>query len=98
VPNGKPGDDWFTDIVAHSLPTFSPEADRLISEIAAMSPEPRPSVLVALVDGLLATIGYDELASRGTTVGMEYRNLRPSERAALERDLRELRHSPASPG
>jgi hypothetical protein len=91
MANGKPGDDWFTDVVAHGLPTFSVEADQLISEIAAMCAEPRPNELVSFVDGFLAKVGYDELASRGTTIGMEYRKLRPDELRHLERVLRELR-------
>jgi hypothetical protein len=93
MPNGKAGDDWFTDIVAHDLPTFSPEADRLIVEIAANSPGSRHQALDSLVDEFLGSIGYEELASRGTHVGMEYRNLRPDERAALERKLQTLRDS-----
>jgi hypothetical protein len=91
MPNGKAGDDWFTDIVAHGLPTFSAEADGLVSQIAGMSVEPRPSELITLVDGLLATVGYDELASRGTIVGMQYRNLRPDELRELEQELADLR-------
>jgi hypothetical protein len=91
MPNGKPGDDWFTDVVAHSLPTFSDEADGLISQIAELSTESRPKELVSLVDGSLAEVGYDELASRGSKVGMEYRNLRPNELRDLEQQLRELR-------
>ena len=33
MPNGKPGDHPFTDIVAHGLPVYSPEVDGLIREI-----------------------------------------------------------------
>jgi hypothetical protein len=93
MPNGKPGDDWFTDIVGHGLPTFSAEADELIAEIAGADAEPRPSQLVALVDGFLEKVGHDELSSRGTATGMEYRNLRPEELHDLEQGLRDLRRS-----
>ena len=91
MANGKAGDDWFTDIVGHGLPTFSPEADRLVLEVAASSAEPRPDRLISLVDGLLANIGYDALASRTSAIGMEYRNLSPGEQRALEESLRRLR-------
>jgi hypothetical protein len=91
VPNGKPGDDWYMDIVLHDLPTFSAQADRLIAELAQASEEPRPALLISVVNALLDSIGYEELASRAATVGMEYRNLRPSELRELERRVKALR-------
>jgi hypothetical protein len=88
IPRATPR--WFTDIVADGLPTFSAEADSLIAEVASSSAEPRPAALISAVDGYLERIGYDELASRSSTVGLEYRNLLPEEQLALERNLREL--------
>ncbi|HXH96854.1 MAG TPA: hypothetical protein VNH40_06540 [Gaiellaceae bacterium] len=93
MPNGKPGDDWYTDIVVHGLPTFSAEADRLVSQIAGPKGGPRYQPLVVLVDGLLAEVGVDVLAARSSTVGVVYRNLTPDELARLEAKLRTLRAS-----
>jgi hypothetical protein len=91
MPNGKPGDDWFTDIVAHGLPTFAPNVDRLVRDIAAASGGTRYDPLDSLVNRHLDAIGHEELASRSATVGMEYRHLRPNELDLLEEDLQLLR-------
>jgi len=91
MPNGKPGDDWYTDTIAHGLATFSPGTDRLVHDIAKASGEVRHQPLGSLVDRHLDSIGYEELASRRTTVGMEYRNLNRAELDLLEGDLHLLR-------
>jgi hypothetical protein len=91
MPNGKPGDDWYTDIVVHGLPTFSAQADRLVSEIAGPEGGPRYLPLVELVDGILAEVGLGTLAARSPTVGVVYQNLKPDEVARLEEGLRALR-------
>jgi hypothetical protein len=39
MPNGKPGDHPYTDIVIHGRDVYSPRADNLIREIAALSDE-----------------------------------------------------------
>jgi hypothetical protein len=38
MPNGKPGDHPFTDLLVHGLPVFSRGADNLIREIARFVP------------------------------------------------------------
>lgn len=91
MPNGKPGDDWFTDIVSNGLPTFSPAVDALVVELNDLIPEARPPELIGLVKGFLAGIGYETLAQRNApTVGMEYRQLSEIELARLEEALSEL--------
>ena len=35
MPNGRPGDHPFTDIVNHSIRVFTPEIHRLVRELAA---------------------------------------------------------------
>jgi hypothetical protein len=90
MPNGQVGDDWYTDIVSHGLPTLSPAVDRLVSEIATLSGEPHYRPLISVVDRHLQRIGYEELSSRADTVGMEWRNLTPGELAPLESELRSL--------
>ena len=40
MPNGKPGDHWYTDIVVHDLPVFSPEIAALIREIDKLVDDP----------------------------------------------------------
>ena len=37
MPNGKPGDHPYTDIVLHGLRVYSEAIDRLVREIAALS-------------------------------------------------------------
>jgi hypothetical protein len=37
VPNGKPGDHPFTDIVHHGRPIYSATADALVREIAKLA-------------------------------------------------------------
>jgi len=91
VPNGKIGDDWYTDIVIHGAPTLSPSADQLVAEIASLSGEPRYEPLISIVDKHLDRIGYDELSSRSKTVGMEWRNLTLDELGPLESELQVLR-------
>ena len=39
LPNGKPGDHPYTDIVIHRLPVYSPSADGLVREIATLGDE-----------------------------------------------------------
>ncbi len=39
MPNGKPGDGPFSDIVVHELDYYSPAIDALVREIAAMASE-----------------------------------------------------------
>lgn len=39
MPNGKPGDHPYTDIVVHRLPTYSDFADSLVREIATLADE-----------------------------------------------------------
>lgn len=39
MPNGKPGDHPYTDIVIHGRDVYSPRADSLIREVAALSDE-----------------------------------------------------------
>ena len=39
MPNGKPGDHPWTDIVVHRLPVYSPTADELVREIAQLATE-----------------------------------------------------------
>jgi hypothetical protein len=91
MPNGHAGDDWFTDIVFHGLPTFSPKADDLIKEIAASDKAPRPQALIGFVEGFLTAVSYEELGTRNEpTVGMEYRQLREGERERLEEGLRHI--------
>jgi len=48
MPNGKPGDDWYTDTIAHGLATFSPSTDRLVHDIAKASGEVRHQPLAHL--------------------------------------------------
>lgn len=39
MPNGKPGDHPYTDIVVHRLAVYSPPADALVREIATLADE-----------------------------------------------------------
>jgi len=39
VPNGKPGDHPYTDIVVHRLTVYSPSADALVREITTLADE-----------------------------------------------------------
>jgi hypothetical protein len=39
LPNGKPGDHPYTDIVIHQLSVYSPSADALVREIVALADE-----------------------------------------------------------
>ena len=39
MPNGKPGDGPFSDIVVHELDYYSPTIDALVREIAGMATE-----------------------------------------------------------
>ncbi|MDP3768223.1 MAG: hypothetical protein Q8S13_09420 [Dehalococcoidia bacterium] len=39
MPNGKPGDHPYTDIVIHQLLVYSPSADALVREIATLADE-----------------------------------------------------------
>ena len=38
MPNGRPGDHPYTDIVTHKIETFSRRADDLIRELAVIVP------------------------------------------------------------
>jgi len=48
MPNGKPGDHPFTDIVLHGLAVYSPEADSLVREIAALGGRDRIADMLLL--------------------------------------------------
>jgi hypothetical protein len=39
MPNGKPGDHPYTDIMIHGREVYSPRADALVREIAALADE-----------------------------------------------------------
>lgn len=100
MPNGKPGDHWYTDVTVHRLRAFSSTVDDLIREIdqlAAKSPgaswqHPIRRRLKDVVEGHLRRIGYDSLASRSNVLGPEW-HLRAEELTALEADVRALRES-----
>jgi hypothetical protein len=101
MPNGKPGDHWYTDIT-EGLPTFSREVDALLlsldREAAAgrdYTPwdDARRQRIEAVVEGLLDEVGHEELASRSETIGMSYRNLSDGELRELRRRLENLRDS-----
>ena len=105
VPNGAPGDHWYTDIAVHGFRVFSPIVDGMIAKLAeradevggpAAPDEPWPQSVRArvegIVDGHLERIGYETLASRSDTVGVEW-HLTAEELLALEADLQEYRDS-----
>ncbi len=99
MPNGKAGDHWYTDIVGERLPRSLSEIDVLVRALddlaadgkAAAWDNPKRRQIERTVDAHLDRVGYDVLASRGQTIGMEYRNLTPGELAALEADLLRLK-------
>jgi hypothetical protein len=103
VPNGKPGDHWYTDVTVHRLTVFSPVVDELIRDIDAEAQrrdagaterwqQPVRHRLEEIVEGHLALIGYETLASRGTVDGPEW-HLSVEELGALEADVRAYRAS-----
>ena len=58
MPNGKPGDHPFADIVIHGLPVYSDVADELVRDVARLADEPTRR---QLADRLFAQ--YNELNS-----------------------------------
>ena len=49
MPNGKPGDHPFTDIVVHGEDVYSPEAAKLVREIAKLADEKTRRALADLL-------------------------------------------------
>ena len=51
MPNGKPGDHPWTDILIHQRPVYSPTADQLVRDIAEIATDAEQR---ALADRLLS--------------------------------------------
>ena len=58
MPNGKPGDNPYTDIIVHGIDSYSPNVARLVREISKLGDE---ATCNKLADTLF--LEYNEFAS-----------------------------------
>lgn len=62
MPNGKPGDHPYTDIIVHRRPVYSEPADALVREIAELGDERTRTKLADLLLNQYNEFGHPDVA------------------------------------
>jgi hypothetical protein len=88
--NGKQRDDALTDVLVHQIPTFSPTADRLLSEIARLSGTPEREQLRERIAAWERTVPREVFGRWFSPPWIYLSELASGPVGALEADLRGL--------